>query len=186
MTKGGAMATDGVATERMAHGLTDARTALVALNQRLGAALTVLIYDLDRARLRARAPAIDERPLAEVALHAYAGVMEAASAAASGAWTDAATEKRAPVGRATVDATAGTPETPAELLAVLDASRAQVDELILGLDESALDRQLELPWGERLSALDAIADALAHGFLHAGNLAGIRAMAGFSTPAAEE
>jgi hypothetical protein len=39
-----------------------------------------------------------------------------------------------------------------------------------------------LPWGQRVGALDAIADGLAHGFGHVGNLAGIRAIGGFPTP----
>jgi hypothetical protein len=161
----------------------DGRAALLALNQRLGAALTVLLYDLDRQRLHARAPAIDERPLAMVARHAYAGVVEAATAAAMGLWRDEATMD-APM--ATADVSAATTETVADLLAALDGMRARVDALIEGLDPGALDRELDLPWGERLSALDAIADALAHGFLHAGNIAGIRALAGFLTPAAED
>jgi hypothetical protein len=160
-----------------AMGPADGRAALVAMNQRLGAALTVLVYDLDRQRLRARAPAIDARPLAVVALHAYAGVVEAATAAAAtGAWPDDVSE--IPPGEAL--------ETVADLLAALDGMRTRVDDLIVGLGEGALDRELELPWGERIRALDAIADALAHGFLHAGNIAGIRALAGFPTPPADE
>ena len=144
----------------------DARAPLLALNSRLGADLARVLLGVDDDRIFYSAPAIDMRPIAEVAIHAYSTLLGFTCTVAGAGWPS-------------------DPQPPAsasELLATLDAMRARVEELIADLPEAVLETEVTLPWGQRLGALDAIADGLAHGFGHVGVIAGMRAMGGFPTP----
>lgn len=144
----------------------NAKDVLVALNSRLGADLARVLLGLDDDRVMFSAPAIDARPIAEVAVHAYGSLLGYTSVVAGAGWPS-------------------DPQPPAsapELLATLDAMRARVAELLAGLPEGVLETEVTLPWGQGIGALDAIADGLAHGFGHVGAIAGIRAMGGFPTP----
>lgn len=144
----------------------DAKMALLALNSRLGADLARVLLGVDDDRIFYSAPAIDARPIVEVAIHAYSTLLGAASTVAGAGWPSDPQP----------------PASAAELLATIDAMRERVEELIYGLPDDTLGTDITLPWGQRVGALDAIADGLAHGFGHVGALAGMRAMGGFPTP----
>lgn len=146
-----------------------AKTILRALNQRAGAALTGVLAGLEDDQIAYRAPAIDERSIAEVALHAYGSLLGFASVVAGREWPD--------------DLPA--PGEAARLLALVDDRCGRVDALLAALPDAALAREVTLPWGQRITGFDAIADGLGHVFVHAGNLGGIRAIGGFPTPPEE-
>lgn len=144
----------------------DARRALLALNSRLGADLARVLLGVDDDRIFYSVPAIDARPIAEVAIHAYGSLLGSASVVAGKGWPSDPQP----------------PASAAELLATIDAMRARVAELIAGLSENVFETEVMLPWGQSVGALDTIADGLAHGFGHVGAIAGIRASGGFPTP----
>lgn len=64
----------------------DVKTVLRALNRRAGATLTGVLAGLGDDQIAYRAPAIDERSLAEVALHAYGSLLGSASLVAGREW----------------------------------------------------------------------------------------------------
>ena len=144
----------------------DAHTALQAMNRRLGAALARVLLGVDDERIFFSAPVIDARPIAEVAIHAYSSLLGFTSAVAGERWPSDPQP----------------PASAAELLATIDAMRERTNEMIASLAEGVLETEVTLPWGQRIGALDAIADGLAHGFGHVGAIAGIRAIGGFPTP----
>ncbi len=144
----------------------DAQIALRAVNQKLGDSLGEVLAGLDDVQIQYGAPAIDARSIAQVAIHIYDGVLGFTSAVAGVAWP----------------AEPAAPGTATELRALLDALRVQVDALLAGLPEGALEREVTLPWGETLRGLEAIAGSLAHGFVHVGSIGGMRAIGGFPTP----
>ena len=144
----------------------DAKPVLLALNARLGADLARELLGVDDDRLLYSAPAIDARPISEVAIHAYHSLLGFTSVVAGLRWPSDPPP----------------PASATELLATVDAMRERVAQLIAGLPDAVLETEIVLPWGQRVGALDAIADGVAHGFGHVGALAGIRAMGGFPTP----
>lgn len=144
----------------------DAQRALLALNSRLGADLARVLLGVDDDRIFYSAPSIDSRPIAEVAVHAYGSLLGFTSVVAGKGWPSDPQP----------------PASAAELLATIDAMRARVAELIVGLPAGILETEVMLPWGQAVGALDTIADGLAHGFGHVGAIAGIRATGGFPTP----
>ena len=73
------------------------------------------------------------------------------------------------------------PTSAAELIATLDTLLAQVDEVVSGLSESDLERDVTFPWGQQ-QAGDALSAGLVHALTHAGGIAGIRALGGFPIP----
>ncbi len=146
--------------------MADARTAFMALNSRLGADLARVLLGVDDERIFYSAPAIDGRPIVEVAIHAYGVLLGYVSVVAGAGWPSDPQP----------------PASAAEMLATLDAMRARVHELLAALPGDVLETEVTLPWGQGVGALDVIADGLAHGFGHVGALAGIRAAGGFPTP----
>lgn len=144
----------------------EAKTALLALNARLGADLARVLLGVDDERILYSAPEIDARPIVDVAIHAYSSLLGFATVVAGLRWPSDPPP----------------PASATELLATLSAMRERVAELIAGLPEGVLETEVLLPWGQRVDALDALADGLAHGFGHVGALAGIRAIGGFPTP----
>lgn len=143
--------------------------SLRALNDRLNASLHHVIEDLTDKQLGYCAPMIDERPIAAVAIHAYDNLCGFASIVAGQEWPPTPAE----------------PTTVTELVTRLDEMYRLVDQVLAYLSSDALTQNIKLPWGQEIGGLDAIADGLAHGLVHAGALAGSRAMGGFPTPAVE-
>ena len=72
-------------------------------------------------------------------------------------------------------------DRPIAEVAMLDTLLAQVDEVVSGLSESDLDKEVTFPWGQQ-QAGDALSAALTHALTHAGGIAGIRAIGGFPVP----
>jgi hypothetical protein len=111
----------------------------------------------------------DPGPIVDVAVHAYSSLLGLTSVACGLTWP----------------ADPPVPASSAELRATLDAMQARVADLLVALPAAMLEIEMTLPWGQRIRALDAIADGLAHGFEHVGHLGGIRAIGGFPTPSEE-
>ena len=143
--------------------------SLRALNDRLNASLHYVIEDLTDKQLGYCAPMIDERPIAAVAIHAYDSLCGFASIVAGQEWPPTPAE----------------PTTVTELVTSLDEMYRLVDQVLAHLSSDALTQNIKLPWGQEIGGLDAIADGLSHGLVHAGALAGSRAMGGFPTPPME-
>ena len=143
--------------------------ALRAMNDRLNAQLQHVVADLTDEQLRYRAPAIDERSLEEVALHACESLLGFAATVSGRPWPDAVV----------------VPEKAADLVPQLNEICLMVDEILAMLPDGALEQEYILPWGQQIKGLDALADGLAHGLVHAGNIMGIRAIGGFPVPPEE-
>lgn len=146
--------------------MAEVKELLHALNSRLAASLEGVLAALGDDEIRYSAPAIDERPIGQIALHAYGGVVAFASTLNGLPWPGP-TEP---------------PQTVARLRAELARRRAKVDELIDSLPSDWMEREVTFPWGEKVSGLGAVIGAFSHAFVHVGNVGGIRAIGGFPTP----
>ena len=144
--------------------MADANTqALRAMNDRLNTELRHVIKGLTDEQLLYRAPAIDERSLEEVALHACESLLGFAATVSGRPWPEAAV----------------VPAKAADLITQLNEMYLMVDEILAALSPDALEQEYTLPWGQQIKGLAAIADGLSHGFVHTGNIMGIRAIGGF-------
>lgn len=151
-------------TIRMADTLT-----LRVLNDRLLASLHRALVHLTDEQLRYRVPTLDKRTIAAIAMHAYESLYGFVSVVAGKAWP----------------ASESVPSTTTELLARVDALHETVDRILLKLPVSTLTHNITMPWGQELVGLDALADSVAHGLVHAGVIEGIRAHGGFPIPPEE-
>ena len=140
--------------------------ALRKINDRLDDSLRHVVEGLTDEQLLYRAPAIDERSIEEVAIHAYGSLLGFAATVAGKPWP----------------ATPVMPDKAADLISQLNEMYFMIDEILAALAESALEQEFTLPWGQKIKGLDALADGLVHGLVHVGMIIGIRAIGGFPTP----
>lgn len=147
----------------------DVKTRLASFHSYLYDNLVYVLVDLSDEQLAYRVPLIDERPLREVALHAYRPVLATACVACGEPWPS-----RVPV-----------PTTKDAFLDLLQTMRTQIDALIDRLPSNALERTITLPWDENQNMIDAFQQNIGHGMLHVGQIYGIRACGGFPPPTEE-
>ncbi len=148
---------------------------IIATNGRLQWWLHHTLSDLTPEQLVYSASAIDDRPIAEVAMHAVTILL---------GYTMVVTGKDLPVEDFPPDRwppKLARPGSAAELVAALDALLAQVDELLSGLPDGELDKEVTFPDGEQ-QAGDALSAGLTHALTHVSAIAGIRAIGGFPLP----
>jgi DinB superfamily len=153
----------------------DTRTFIIASNGRLKWWLHHTLEDLSPEQLHYRTPLIDDRPIAEVAMHAAVILLGHALVAAGKSW---------PLEDFPLDGwppRLAQPDSAAALLTLLDALLAQVDELVSRFSADGLDKDVTFPWGQQ-QAGDALSAGLVHALTHAGGLQGIRALGGFPVP----
>jgi hypothetical protein len=153
----------------------ETKTFVIATNGRLKWWLHHTLEDLSSEQLDYRTPLIDDRPIAEVAMHATVILLGNALVAAGKQWElqDYPLDGWPP--------RLARPASAAELVATLDTLLARVDEVVSRLSESDLDRDVTFPWGQQ-QAGDALSAGLVHALTHAGGIAGIRAIGGFPVP----
>jgi hypothetical protein len=138
-----------------------------ALNSRMKDALLRVVGDLSDEQIGYSAPAIDKRPIAQVAIHGYGSMVGSALLLA---------------GKTEFRQAPPTPETKQELIERINRMHDIVEQVLTGLPEDALMQQVKLPMGYEMAGFEAYAWAAAHGFIHAGAIQGIRAIGGFPTP----
>ena len=148
---------------------------LIATNGRLKWWLHHTLSDLTPEQLQYSAPEIDDRPIAEVAMHAITILLGYATVVAGRDWSveDYPLDRWPP--------RLARPASTAELVAALDARLSQVDELLSGLSDGELDNDVTFPFGQQ-QAGDALSAGLTHALTHVGSIAGIRAIGGFPLP----
>lgn len=153
----------------------DSRTLLLTINERFQSALSAMLSDLTDAQMQAKASVIDERTIAEVAIHAYSNLLGIGTVIAGREWS----LEQWPMS----DWPAHLVRLPttAAFLTLLGDLHAQAQALLESLPASALDQTVTLPWGKQPGGEAAI-DALLHGLHHVDAIGGIRALAGFPTP----
>lgn len=125
-----------------------------------------MIEGLSDEQVNYVAPAIDERSIAGVVVHAYSGAYLMSYAIASKERPERPTQ----------------PMTATDLLALLDSMHKQADENLAQAADGALEKMYKMPWGQEMGGIEALTGALAHSIVHAGAIQGIRAMGGFPTP----
>ncbi len=154
----------------------DTKTFIIATNNRLKWWFHHTLDDLSPEQLHYRTPLIDDRPIAEVAMHATVILLGNALVAAGRDWSleDYPLDGWPP--------RLAQPDSAAALVATLDALLAQVDELVTNIPDGELDREVILP-GWQPQAGDALSAGLVHALTHVGGIAGIRALGGFPVPA---
>jgi hypothetical protein len=140
--------------------------SLRGFNDRLKISLYRVIEDLTNDQLEYIASAIDERSIAEVAIHANESLLGFTLCAAGHGWPEAQ----------------NIPITVAGLLLRFNETHELIDQTLANLTEGTLEETFTLPWGQEVAAFEAIADGLAHGLIHVGAIEGIRAIGGFPTP----
>jgi len=148
---------------------------LIATNGRLKWWLYHTLSDLTPEQLQYSAPEIDDRPIAEVAMHAITILLGYATVVAGQDWSmEDYPSDRWPLRLAR-------PAEASELVAALDARLSQVDELLGRLSDGQLDNVVTFPFGQQ-QAGDALSTGLTHALTHVGTIAGIRAIGGFPLP----
>jgi len=148
---------------------------IIATNGRLTWWLHHTLSDLTPEQLHYSAPAIDDRSLMEVAMHAVTILLGHAIVVTGRDWPleDYPPDRWPPK--------LAQPASAAELVASLDALLAQVDEVVTRLSDGDLDKDVTFPFGQQ-QAGDALSAALTHALTHVGAMAGIRAIGGFPLP----
>lgn len=139
---------------------------LRALNNHIRIFFHRVLEGLSDEQINYSTPAIDGRSIAAIVLHAYSGVFIFSSVIAGKA-------------RPTIPTT---PTTIANLLALIDQMHDETDQALTALPAEALEQTYTMPWGQKMSGVEALTGALAHNFIHIGNIQGIRAIGGFPTP----
>jgi hypothetical protein len=140
-----------------------------ALNNRMKDVLLRVLGDLSDEQIRYSAPAIDKRPIAQVAIHGY-GSMVGVALLLTGK-----TDFRQAMAPPKI-------ETTQELIAQINRMHYLTEESLNGLSEDTFRQQIKLPTGHEMAGFDAFAWAASHSFVHAGAIQGIRAIGGFPTP----
>jgi hypothetical protein len=153
----------------------DSEMLLLTMEERFHTALNVMVGDLADPQVQAKAPVVDERTIAEVAIHAYSNMLGIGAVVAGKEWSlDQWPISDWPIHLAR-------PTTVSSLLALLDTLHTQARADLENLSPFALDQTVTLPWGEQQGG-EAIIDALLHGMHHVDAIGSIRAIAGFPTP----
>jgi hypothetical protein len=152
--------------DKRKHFPMDAKKQLISFHAYLYNHLVNALIDLSDEQLACSAPLIDERPLHEVALHAYRPLLAAACVACDQEWPS-----RTPI-----------PITKEGFLDLLQTMRTRIDALIDHLPSDALTRTISLPWDTQQNMIDAFNQTIGHGLLHIGSIYGIRACGGFPLP----
>ncbi|QBD79427.1 DinB family protein [Ktedonosporobacter rubrisoli] len=147
----------------------DIKTQLTSFHAYLYHHLVNVLIDLTDEQLAYTAPLIDERPLREVALHAYRPLLAVACVACGQEWPP----------RVSV------PTTKEAFLDLLQTMRTHIDALIDRLPSDALELTISLPWQAQQNMIDAFNQNIGHGMFHIGSISGIRASGGFPLPAEE-
>ena len=153
----------------------DTKTFVIATNGRLKWWLHHTLEDLSPEQLHYRTPLVDDRPIAEVAMHATVILLGNALVATGKPW---------PLEDYPLDGwppKLAQPDSAAALVSMLDTLLAQVDELVQQIPADALDKDVTFPWGQQ-QAGDALSAGLVHALTHAGAMEGIRALGGFPVP----
>jgi hypothetical protein len=101
--------------------------------------------------------------IAQVAAHAYQTLLSFATVAAGLAWP----------GETISDS------RRLESMAQLNALQEQVRSLVVGLAEERLSTQVSFPWGEMMTAAEAVIAGAAHALVHAGKIGAMRQVGGF-------
>ena len=140
---------------------------LQALDEQAWTFLCGMVADLNDEQIARHAPAIDERSIAGVTIHAYVSAFYMVFPLAGKDWPTMSAEP---------------PATTADLLSTLDDMHARVKELLADLPAGALEKMYDMPWGVQWQGRQAMVSALAHALVHAGAIQGMRAMLGFPTP----
>jgi hypothetical protein len=153
----------------------DSKALLLTINERFQSTLSAMLGDLTDAQMQTNASAIDERTIAEVALHAYSNLLGIGTVVAGKEWS----LEQWPISDWPTHL--ARPATTAALLTLLGDLHAQARALLQSLPASALDHTVTLPWGMQPGG-EAVIDALLHGLHHVDAIGGIRALAGFPTP----
>src|SRR5437764_7090411 len=148
----------------------DTKAFIIATNGRLKWWLHHTLEDLSSEQLDYRTPLIDDRPIAEVAMHATVILLGVATVAAGKTWE---------LQDYPLDgwpARLARPDSAAALVTTLGALLTQVDELVSSIPDSEFGQEVTLPWGQQ-QAGDALSAGVVHALTHAGGLRGIRALA---------
>ncbi len=153
----------------------DTKMFVIATNGRLKWWLHHTLSDLSPEQLHYRTPLIDDRAIAEVAMHATIILLGNALVAAGKHWSlEEYPLDGWPPGLAQ-------PDSAAALVATLDTLLAQVDEVVSRLSDDDLEKDVTFPWGQQ-QAGDALSAGLVHALTHAGAIEGIRALGSFPVP----
>ncbi len=145
----------------------NSRSMLLTLLDHLEHAYEEVLDGLNDQQMGYTASAFDGETIAQVAAHAYQTMLSFAMVAAGLEWP----------GETISDA------NRSESMAQLDALQEQVRSLVVGLAEKRLSHQVSLPWGETMTAAEAVIAGAAHALVHAGKISAMRAAGGFPVEA---
>lgn len=141
----------------------NSRELLLTLLDRLEYSFEEVLDGLDDRQMSYTAGAFGGETIAQAAVHAYQTLLSFAMAAAGLAWP----------GNTPGDS------NRSESMAQIDLLQEQVRSLVVGLAEERLSTQVSLPWGETMTAAEAVIAGVAHALVHAGKISAMRQVGGF-------
>lgn len=142
------------------------RITLRTMNQYLAQELDASLVGLTDRQILYRAPAIDERCIRDIAIHAHRPVLAVATTVAGYPWPSR------PI----------LSESVSHLYSLLDEMAEQVEQWLSEASDEAYIQPVDLRWGTYSTGAQALINSLAHGLVHAGAIRGVRAIGGFPTP----
>lgn len=141
----------------------NSRELLLTILDRLEYSFEEVLDGLDDQQMGYTAEAFAGETIAQVAAHAYQTLLSFAMVAAGLAWPG------------------NTPSDSkrSQAMAEIDLLQEQVRSLVVGLAEERLPNQVNFPWGETMTAAEAVITGVAHALVHAGKISAMRQVGGF-------
>ncbi len=141
----------------------NARKLLLTLLDRLEHSFEEVLDGLDDQQMGYTAGAFGGETIAQAAVHAYQRLLSYTMVAAGLAWPG---ERPSNVNRL-------------QAMAQLDLLQEQARSLVIGLAEERLSNQVSFPWGETMTAAEAVIAGAAQALLQAGKISAMRQVGGF-------
>lgn len=142
------------------------KDVFLKMNDKIKVYLDYILEDLTDDQIQTHASIIDDRPIAEVALHSLQVLYDHACLSGGKA--------KFPI--------PPTPQTVSELYQAVADLHGKVKEQLESLPEDVFHKKIKVSGEGEVLVVDFLTTGVAHGFYHSGLIGAVRAINGFPTP----